>query len=88
MTTRTEKLEMRLSTEAKTLLRTAAELKHKTMSEFVLDSAISRAEETILDQRVFRLSAEEWTAFQEALDRAPTRHERMEKLLNTPTVFD
>ena len=85
---RTEKLEMRLSSRAKELLREAAELRHKTMSEFVLDSALAQAEETLLDRRVFNLSAEHWEAFMTALDAAPARHPRMERLLKSPSVFD
>lgn len=85
---RSEKLEMRLSPQAKRLLREAAELRHKSMSEFVLDSALAEAEETILEQRIFQLPKHEWQAFVAALDAPPTCHPRMERLLTTPSVFD
>ncbi|ALV30516.1 type II toxin-antitoxin system TacA family antitoxin [Pannonibacter sp. Q-1] len=85
---RSEKLEMRVSPEAKRLLREAAELRHKTMSEFVLDSALAAAEETVLQRRILRLGEAEWQAFVEALDAPPLRHARMEQLLTSPGVFD
>lgn len=87
-TARSEKMEMRLSPEAKKILREAAQVRHKSMSEFVLDSALSVAEETLLDRRIFRLSAETWDNFMTALDALPSRHPRMERLLKSPSVFD
>jgi len=88
MATLNAKLDLRVSAEAKQLLREAADIAHKSMSEFVLDSALTQAEETLLDRRTLRLSPEEWEAFTEALDVPPTRHTRMEQLLKTPSVFD
>jgi len=85
---RSEKLEMRLSPQAKRLLREAADLRHKSMSEFVLDSALAEAEETILEQRVFQLPKHEWEAFIAALDTPPSRHPRMEQLLTIRSVFE
>ncbi|WP_439530682.1 DUF1778 domain-containing protein [Pannonibacter sp.] len=85
---RTEKLEMRLSPEAKRLLREAAELRHKSMSEFVLDSALAEAEATLLDRRIIQLNDADWTTFLAALDGPPARDDRLEQLLTSPSVFD
>lgn len=41
------------------------------MSEFVLESALARAEETLPDRQRFGLDAERWTAFLEALHAPP-----------------
>lgn len=85
---RTEKLEMRLSPEAKRLLREAAELRHKSMSEFVLDSALAEAEAILLDRRIIQLNDADWTAFLAALDGPPRRDDRLEQILTSPSVFD
>jgi uncharacterized protein (DUF1778 family) len=85
---RTEKLDLRLSPEAKRKLRAAADAREKSVSEFVLDSALTAADETLLDQRRFGLSAEAWEAFMKALDEPPREHARLKRLLNEPSVFD
>ena len=69
--TRTAKLDLRLSPEAKQKLQTAAESAGRTVSEFVLESALVRADETLADRTRFGLDAERWKAFMEALDAPP-----------------
>ena len=66
--TRDEKLEMRLTPSAKQILKTAALAMHRSVSEFVLESALARAEETLPDRRRFGLNKAQWDAFQKALD--------------------
>ena len=86
-TTRTEKLDLRLTAEAKRILASAAAAERRSLSDFVLDSALGRAEETLADRRSFNLNAESWQEFIAALD-APTRDmPRMRKLLTEPGIF-
>jgi uncharacterized protein (DUF1778 family) len=86
--TRSEKLDLRLTTEAKRTLRAAAAAANRSVSDFVLESALSRAAETLADRRHFGLGPAQWAAFQEALD-APTRSmPGMSKLLATPSAFE
>ena len=56
--TRTAKLDLRLSPEAKRKLQTAAESAGRTVSEFVLESALVRADETLADRTRFGLDAD------------------------------
>ncbi|RTL96840.1 MAG: DUF1778 domain-containing protein [Hyphomicrobiales bacterium] len=90
MTTRTnrsEKLDLRLTAEAKRILATAAAAERRSLSDFVLESALGRAEETLADRRAFHLDAEKWAAFIAALD-APTRDlPRLKRLLSEPSIF-
>jgi len=51
--TRTEKLDLRLTAEAKHTLAAAAQAQRRSLSEFVLESALGRAEEALADRRVF-----------------------------------
>jgi uncharacterized protein (DUF1778 family) len=85
---RSEKLDLRLTASAKRSLQAAAELQHKSLTEFVLDSALTTAEAVLMEQRSIMLNAEQWKAFQEALDAPPRHHERLERLLTEPSVFD
>ncbi|RUV49280.1 DUF1778 domain-containing protein, partial [Mesorhizobium sp. M7A.F.Ca.MR.228.00.0.0] len=49
-TTRSEKLDLRLTVEAKRTLATAAAVERRSLSDFVLESALGRAEETLADR--------------------------------------
>jgi len=85
---RNEKLDLRLTPSAKRTLQTAARAAHRSVSEFVLESALARAEETLPDRQRFGLNAEQWKAFQAALS-APSRpSRRLAKLLKEPSVFE
>lgn len=87
-TNRTEKLDLRLSRYAKETLQAAAQAARKSVSEFVLDTALSEAEERLADRTIFMLDAERWDAFVAALDAPPHRHPRLERLFREPSVFD
>jgi uncharacterized protein (DUF1778 family) len=85
---RTEKLDLRLTADAKRTLQIAANASACSVSEFVLESALARAEETLPDRRRFGLSAERWAAFQAALDAPPRSLPRLAALLSNPSVFE
>jgi uncharacterized protein (DUF1778 family) len=85
---RTTKLDLRLSPEAKQTLNAAARASHRSVSQFVLESALSRAEETLIERRHFALSAAQWDAFMAALDAPPRAWPRLRRLLQEPSPFD
>lgn len=87
-TSRTEKLDLRLSKSAKQTLQAAAAAARKSVSEFVLDTALREAEERLADRRVFILDAKQWEDFIAALDAPTRRHPRLERLFKEPSVFD
>ena len=78
---RTTKLDLRLSPEAKARLSAAAQERHQSVSQFVLSSALVRADETLAQRQRFSLDAEHWTAFMAALDAPPRPLPRLERLL-------
>ncbi|MHB1286715.1 MAG: type II toxin-antitoxin system TacA family antitoxin [Leptospirales bacterium] len=79
---------MQLSLAAKTLLQRAAFEKHKAVSEFVIESSLMAAAETLADRQFFFLDEKRWKAFQAALD-APTKSKpRLEALLQSPSVLE
>jgi uncharacterized protein (DUF1778 family) len=86
--TRSEKLDLRLTPSAKRALQTAARAARRSVSEFVLESALARAEETLPDRQRFGLGAERWAALQAALDAPPRPAPRLAKLLREPSVFE
>ena len=86
--TRNQKLDLRLTPSSKRALRIAAQAARRSVSEFVLESALARAEETLPDRQRLGLSAEQWAALQAALDAPPQPAPRLAKLLRKPSVFE
>lgn len=85
---RSEKLDIRLSSEAKRRLEAAASVASRSLSAFVLESALSHADQTLADRHTFVLGKTKWTEFQRALD-APTRSlPRLQRLLTESGFFD
>lgn len=65
-------IQIRASAATKAILNRAASLRGQKLSEFMLDSARARAEETILDQRLFFLEPAAHKKFLAMLD-APAK---------------
>ena len=85
---RSEKLDIRLTPEAKQILQQAAKERHTSISQFVLESALRSASAVLAERSRFGLNAEQWEAFMAALEAPPRRHPRLERLLNEPSLLD
>ncbi len=85
---RTTKLDLRLSPEAKQALSAAARMTHRSVSQFVLESALARADETLVERRQFELDAPRWAAFMAALDAPPRALPRVRRLFDEAGPFD
>ncbi|MBD1925526.1 DUF1778 domain-containing protein [Trichocoleus sp. FACHB-90] len=85
---RSEVVNMRVEPNQLDLIDSAASLSGKTRSAFMLDAAYRAAEEALLDRRLFRLSDEQWKAFNKALDTSPTKNEKLIELLQAPTPWE
>jgi uncharacterized protein (DUF1778 family) len=86
--TRSEKLDLRLTLTAKQKIYEAAAVLQCSVSDFVLESALTRAEETLADRRHFSLNAEQWDAFMTALDAPPRELPRIKQLFSEPSIFE
>jgi uncharacterized protein (DUF1778 family) len=78
---RSERVDLRMTPSAKRTLQQAAALTHKTLTEFLLDSGLNSAIDTLADRRVFQLDDTRWKAFMAALDAPPKNNPRLRKLL-------
>jgi uncharacterized protein (DUF1778 family) len=58
------------------------------VTAYVLDSALAAADMLLPDRRTFYLNTKQWKPFIETLDAPPRYHERLERLLTEPSVFD
>jgi uncharacterized protein (DUF1778 family) len=68
-------IQIRASAATKAILNRAAAMRGQKLSEFMLESARQRAEETILDQRLFALDDDAYKAFLAMLD-APAKTDK------------
>jgi uncharacterized protein (DUF1778 family) len=87
-TGRSAKLDLRLTPEAKQTIVAAAAAAHRSVSDFVLESALDRASETLADRSRFGLDASRWKAFLAALDAPPQELPRLRRLMREPGAFD
>jgi uncharacterized protein (DUF1778 family) len=81
---KSERIDVRASMPVKQLLQQAARVSHKNVSEFLLDAGIMAANQTLADRSRFELSAENWLAFQAALDQPVSAKPKLKKLLSEP----
>ena len=65
---RSERVDLRMTVSAKNTLQQAASVANKTLTEFLLDSGLTAAFDTLADRRVFQLDEERWQQFNPALD--------------------
>ena len=58
-----------------------AAVTNKTLTEFLLDTGLNAALDTLADRRVFQLDDKRWKAFMAALAAPPRNNPRLRKLL-------
>jgi uncharacterized protein (DUF1778 family) len=85
---RIERIDIRTTPSVKRLLQEAAAVSHKTVTEFLLDSALTQAAEVLADRRLFLLDDKQWDEFIAALDAPPRPMPRMERLLREPSILE
>lgn len=66
--TRSARLGLRATHAQELVLRRAAEVAHKSLTDFILDSACLAAEQTLLDQRLFMVSGAQYRDLMDLLD--------------------
>jgi uncharacterized protein (DUF1778 family) len=74
---KSDRIDARLSTEAKRLIALAAESQGLSLSDFVVRSAQEAAEKVLRDRRVIELSTRDSVVFVEAMDNPPTPNEEL-----------
>ena len=85
---KTARLDLRVTPEQKRHLEEAAALAEQSVTEFVVASARSAANEILADRTRFVLSPDQWTAFMDAIDRPPRYLPKLASLLSSPSVLD
>lgn len=85
---KSERLAVRVTESQRLLLAEASRAQQTSVSQFVLSAATDAAEQVLADRSEFRLPADQWSRFVEALDAPVSPLPRLRQLLETPTVLD
>ena len=87
-TAKSSRLGFRATPEQEVVLRRAAEVCHKSLTEFIMDSAYQAAERTLLDQRLFMVSDQQYQTLLELLDRPAEDNRGLRELFAKPAPWD
>lgn len=87
-TAKSSRLGLRATPEQEIVLRRAAEVCHKSLTEFIMDSAYHAAERALLDQRLFMVSGNKYQALLELLDRPAEDNTGLRDLFSKSAPWD
>lgn len=85
--TKSDRLELRLTSDQKSEIEQAAALSGRTVTDFSVSVLVREAEEVIRFERELHLSKKSWDAFNEILDRPAKPVSGLADLLKRPSVF-
>ncbi len=85
---KTAPINMRVEPTQHSLLTKAAEILNKDRTSFILDVACREAEKVLIEQRLFHLDEEEFTAFEKALDDPIPHNKKLKQLLSEPSPWE
>jgi uncharacterized protein (DUF1778 family) len=85
---RSARLGLRATPEQEVVLRRAAEVAHKSLTDFILDSACLAAEQTLLDQRLFMVSGSQYQALMDLLEQPAQTNEGLRELFSRKAPWD
>jgi uncharacterized protein (DUF1778 family) len=72
-----ERFDIRLPANAKQILMQAAEISGNTLTGLILNAALDKARDILQSHQHFRLNAEDWQRFLNALDHPPQPNEAL-----------
>ena len=85
---RSARLGLRATPEQEMILREAAQVRRKTLTEFILESACQAAQDTLLDQRLFLVDDNRYQTLLELLERPADDNPGLQRLFSTPAPWD
>jgi len=84
----TDRWDFRVESAADDLVRRAAEVSHRSLTDFVVEAAVVEADRVLSDRTRFVLDDEDWDRFSAALDREPRDVPGLSKLFANRSVFE
>lgn len=82
-----ERVNLRVSSRQEQLIRRAAAATDRTMTDFILQSVVERAERVLADRRWFLADEDQWLEFQRLLDEPLPSTEKFARLARRPDPF-
>jgi len=83
-----ETLNVRVKPEDRNLIDRAAKLLGKSRTDFLLEAARRAAQDALLDQTLFQVSAEAHAKFVVRLDAAPAPNEKLRGMMTAPAPWE
>ncbi len=87
-TYRTSRLGFRVTLQQEALIRRAAEITGKNLTQFIVSSACEAAENTLINQKIFFADDQKYQAFVKALERPVEIKPRLSKLMGSPAPWE
>nr|WP_246336323.1 DUF1778 domain-containing protein [Flexivirga oryzae] len=84
---KSQQINFRATDRQAEMLRRAAAATDTTLTDFVLDSAVDRAEKILADRRWFSVTQQQWDEFVDMLDKPLPSTERFRALRRRPDPF-
>ncbi|MGH3764678.1 MAG: DUF1778 domain-containing protein [Pseudonocardiaceae bacterium] len=81
------RINLRASARQEQLLKQAAAATDRTMTDFVLETAVVEAERVLADRRWFLIDDQRWGQFQQLLDQPARDLPKLRALLAEPSAF-
>jgi uncharacterized protein (DUF1778 family) len=82
------RVNLRIAPGIKANLSKAAEASGQTLTDFVVESAVTSAESVLAGRTRFSLSPKNWRKFNELLDSPPRQIPALKRLLREKSVFE
>jgi uncharacterized protein (DUF1778 family) len=84
---RSARLGLRATTEQEAVLRRAAQVAHKSLTDYILDSACLAAEQTLLDQRLFMVNGNQYQALIDLFEQPEQENTGLARLFSRPAPW-
>ena len=85
---RSARLGLRATPEQERMLRRAADAAHKSLTDFILDSACRAAEQTLIDQQLFVVSGDRVQSLLDLLERPAQENTGLRDLFSRPDPWE
>jgi len=81
-------INMKAEPQVRSLIDRAAKIAHRNRTEFVLEAAIQRAEDVILNQQFITVDEDRFERFVAALDAPPASNPRLQRLVDSNSPWE
>jgi uncharacterized protein (DUF1778 family) len=85
---KSKRFNLRATPKQENLIRVAAKRRGLEVTDFIIESACEKAEQTLSDRAHFILDEKQWDLFMQALDAPPQVIPQIQKLFSSPPIAE